>query len=311
MSLSDRKVVLVTRNTRLEDLVVRHNTIGQAKFYIEHLGADFKDYVLEHDTYKLALDKTVRQLETLARVQLLPREYLPNFVFAPDDIVATLGQDGLVANTLKYLDAQPLVAVNPDPERWDGVLLPYKVNDVSSAVTHVLSDQYRVKSITMAQVSLNDGQKLLAVNDLFIGQRTHVSSRYEIAFKKQKERQSSSGIIVSTGLGSSGWMKSVINGAKSIASGGANKTRQTANKETLAWDARSLLFAVREPFPSRTTGTNIVFGEIESNTVLKITSEMPENGVIFSDGVEADYLAFTAGFEATISVSDSSGRLVY
>lgn len=31
------------------------------------------------------------------------------------DIVVVIGQDGLVANTLKYLDGQPVIAINPDP----------------------------------------------------------------------------------------------------------------------------------------------------------------------------------------------------
>ena len=37
---------------------------------------------------------------------------------------------------------------------------------------------------------------------------------------------------------------------------------------------------------------------------------MPENGVIFSDGIESDYLAFNAGMQATIGVAERAGRLV-
>ena len=39
-------------------------------------------------------------------------------------------------------------------------------------------------------------------------------------------------------------------------------------------------------------------------------SRMPESGVIFSDGMESDYLRFTAGMEATITVAARRGRLV-
>jgi hypothetical protein len=38
---------------------------------------------------------------------------------------------------------------------------------------------------------------------------------------------------------------------------------------------------------------------------------MPENGVIFSDGIEADFLDFTSGITASISVADKVGQLVH
>jgi hypothetical protein len=37
---------------------------------------------------------------------------------------------------------------------------------------------------------------------------------------------------------------------------------------------------------------------------------MSEHGVIFSDGIESDHLAFTAGIEATIGLAPAQGRLV-
>ncbi|WP_283815061.1 MULTISPECIES: hypothetical protein [unclassified Bradyrhizobium] len=39
-------------------------------------------------------------------------------------------------------------------------------------------------------------------------------------------------------------------------------------------------------------------------------SLMPENGVIFSDGIEADRLDFNSGTEAQITVAEREGRLV-
>jgi hypothetical protein len=37
---------------------------------------------------------------------------------------------------------------------------------------------------------------------------------------------------------------------------------------------------------------------------------MPENGVIFSDGIEADFLEFNSGDVATIGLSERVGKLV-
>src|SRR6516225_6523069 len=106
--LTDNKIVLVTRPTRLAELVVRFNTVSQARFYIEHLGADFKDYLREDETYHHALVEAQGVLGQLGRVQVIDRGFLPNFVFGPEDTIVTLGQDGLVANTIKYLNGQPL-----------------------------------------------------------------------------------------------------------------------------------------------------------------------------------------------------------
>src|SRR5205807_8499657 len=104
----------------------------------------------------------------------------------------TLGQDGLVANTLKYLNGQPVVGVNPDPERWDGRLLPFRVADLPEVMPEVLLRKRRTRSVTMAKASLNNGQTLFAVNDLFIGPKTHCSARYVIRLGDSSETQSSS-----------------------------------------------------------------------------------------------------------------------
>src|SRR5258705_12962496 len=164
--LTDSKIILVTRPTRLAELVIRFNTVSQARFYIEHQGADFSDYLREDETYHRALAGAEGILGRIGRVQIVDRGFLPNFVFAPEDTVVTLGQDGLVANTLKYLDGQPVVGVNPDPRRWDGKLLPFKVADLSKIVPEVLTHGRKTKSVTMAKATLKQGQTMETGNDL-------------------------------------------------------------------------------------------------------------------------------------------------
>lgn len=308
--LTENKIILVKRKTRLEDIIARYNTLEQARFYIEHLGADFSDYVNEDERYKESIRHASSELEDLGRVQILDREYLPNFIFGESDIVVAIGQDGLVANTLKYLSTQLLIGVNPDPRRWDGILLPFKVSDLRLVVRDVFNMKRPIKEVSMAKATLNDGQSIYAVNDLFIGQRTHLSSRYRLEIKGRKEQQSSSGIIVSTGLGSTGWMKSVLTGAAGISRNASSNRPDIKNEKKMGWDANYLYFSVREPFPSKTTGTELVFGRVNENSPLKILSQMPENGVIFSDGIESDYIAFNSGIEATISVAEKKGHLV-
>ncbi|MEO8001793.1 MAG: sugar kinase, partial [Arenimonas sp.] len=231
MNDSDRKIILVTRTTRLQELVARYNTVEQARFQAEHLGMDFADFLEEDRIYHAAVSKVESGLAQHGRLQRLDRQFLPNFLFPPQCLVVVLGQDGLIANTLKYLKGQVLLGINPDPARFDGVLLPFNVDDFSKVMPEVLRGKRPVRDITMARARLNDGQELLAVNDLFIGMRNHVSARYELDFGKQHERQSSSGIIVSTGLGSTGWLRSVLTGAVALAGGKSNQRMQSLREK--------------------------------------------------------------------------------
>ncbi len=306
----DRKIVLVVRPTRLDELVARFNTVQQAQFYVEHLGADFGDYLAEHRTYRAAAARVESDLGAVGRVQRIDRGFLPNFVFGADDVVVALGQDGMVANTLKYLDGQHLLGVNPDPARWDGVLLPFRPEDLSKVVPEELAGRRSVRRVTMAKATLNTGVSIHAVNDLFIGPRSHVSARYVLRVGEREERQSSSGIIVSTGMGSTGWMKSLYAGWAAAASSFGAQVPPPAANAAFPWDAQFLNFFVREPFPSRTTGASLVTGRISPTAQLAIISEMPEHGVIFSDGIEGDFVEFNAGTRATIGIADRQGLLV-
>lgn len=310
MSAEDRKIVLITRRTRLEDLVRRHNTVEQARFQAEHSGQDFGDFIEEDRTYRAAVSRVADALDQHGRLQRLDRDFLANFLFPPNALIVVLGQDGLVANTLKYLDGQPVLAINPDPARWDGVLLPFKVADVTQIVSEALKDKRPTRSITMARAELNDGQQLLAVNDFYIGARTHVSARYDIRLGDRQERHSSSGVIVSTGLGSTGWLKSVLTGAGRIAGEIRTPENQSILESGLPWDTESLVFSVREPYPSRTTQVDLTFGRISARSELRLRSLMPENGVIFSDGMEADGLEFRSGIEVRIGVAQEHGALL-
>lgn len=305
---AERRVILVTRQTRLQELVARYNTLAQARFYLEHLGADFGDYLQEDEAYSRSLRVTVDALQRWGRYQLVDRSLLANFVFDPADIVVALGQDGLVANTMKYLQGQPLVGLNPEPSRWDGILLPFRPEDLGHVLPEVVSERRSLRSVTMAEARLSDGQRLLAVNDLFIGPRSHTSALYEISQGERSEFQSSSGLIVSTGMGSTAWLRSVVTGSLAISAAVAGGP--SVAYQPMPWDTPKLVFAVREPFPSRASQATIVYGTIEANVPLHLRSRMPDNGVIFSDGMELDFLRFTAGMEAVIAPARRQGCLV-
>jgi len=304
--MSIEYAIIVKNKTRLETLIERFNTKAQAKFYIERLGGNFDDYVLEHETFHQSLQNLQAQLSKLLKNKLVERSFVSNYIFTEKNLIIVIGQDGLVANTAKYSKGIPMVAVNPDKERYDGVLLPFDISNFMYGVEKVLDNSFQQRTIRFAEARLNDGQRLLAFNDLFIGASSHVSARYKISFNNKTEEQSSSGLIISTQAGSTGWLSSIFNMAYGVA-GMFDKNLKLKRPKLKDND---LLFAVREPFQSVRTQIGITTGILKGQNNLTIESLMPSNGVIFSDGIESDFLKFNSGTIAKIGLANETATLV-
>ncbi len=301
-------VIIVIGKTRLEQLIDRFNTKAQAKFYIEHSGGDFEEYESEHETFRKSLDFVLKTSSKHAKMKLIERKFLPNFIFSERDVVVALGQDGLVANAAKYVGGLPLIGVNPDLKRNDGILLPFSRETYEPGLVSVLENHFSSKHVTMAQASTSDGQVLLAFNDLFIGPASHTSARYKISYGTTSETQSSSGLIVSTGAGSTGWLSSVVNMSNGIHSIFQHTTNTVKLK--MSWEEDRLAFVVREPFLSNHSQISLTAGFITPKQKLSLESNMPYNGVIFSDGIESDFLHFNAGCRVEITLAKQKATIV-
>ena len=313
MDRNANKIVLVTQKSRLHELLYKYNTKAQAKFQIEHLGADFSDYILEDETYQKAFNDVKQIADKYAKLTVVDREFLPNMLFGKDDIVIAVGRDGLVCNTLKYLCGQKLIGVNPDPARWDGVLLPFEAGELERIIPQTITGDSNVRNVTMAKAVTNDGQEMLVVNDLFIGPKSHTSAQYDLTTRNTlggvvTEEQSSSGIIVSTGIGQTGWYKSVMAQAKAAC--GLFGYDGSDDYEKIGWDEKKLSFVVREPFSSNTTDATVVFGTLNEGDPFRVLSKMPKKGVIFSDGMEEDAIEFNSGVEVSVGIAETKGCLV-
>ena len=307
------KVVVVTRKTVLEELVERHGTRGQARFLSASRGESLADVEQAHDRYVQALATVCSAVPVGVRSQVIERGFLPNFLFGPHDLVVTLGQDGLVVNVAKYLAAQPILAFNPDPQRIDGVLVPFPAEAAAITLATAIAGSLPARAYTMARAALDDGQVVDAVNDLFVGVQSHASARYRLEYHGRAEVQSSSGIIVSTGAGSTGWYRSVMTATAGVAAAhlGPRAVGDLRDRYRFDPEAKELRFSVREPFVSRTSAADIVCGTVAAGETLEIVSQMPRGGVIFSDGMEQDFVRFDAGMRAVIRVADRCLRLLW
>jgi NAD kinase len=311
--MSFHKLILVTRKTQLEELIERHGTREQAAFLLRQRGQSLDDLADAHARYTTALSQLQAAIPSSLRSQLVERQFLPNFLFGPNDLIVTLGQDGLVVNTAKYLSEQPIIAFNPDPSRIDGVLVPFQMKDAADAIDAAINGVLDRKEVTMARATLDDGQTLDAVNDLFVGISGHASARYRLEFGDYAEEHSSSGVIISTGAGSTGWYRSIVTGAFGVSASIMNNETLAEMKNSYRFeiDARELRFSVREPFVSQTSGAELVYGKIEAGQPLEIISRMPQRGILFSDGMESDYLKFDNGMRATITIAPRRVQLYW
>jgi hypothetical protein len=298
------RIVVVTKKTPLEELLERHYSRGQAEFYLTSRGSSIEPYIRMHEAYHKALGCILTTLPRDIPHVSIERTQLYAFMFRSTDLMVAVGPDGLFVNLAKYLTGQPVIGVNPDPETINGITMRHRPQQVRAAITAVVAGMAVIDSITLAKLTTNDGRQLTAVNDFLIGRRDQGSARYRIELGKA-EHQSSSGILVSTGLGKSGWLSSILNMVTSLSG-----SDEAAQAFAINWDSPALAFVVREPFVSRDTQATLVSGLIRARNPLTVESEMPEGGYIMSDGMLDDGLEFNAGTTIKVGPADQQAKLV-
>lgn len=297
MSTVSPRAVVVTRRSDYEELLAVHATRGQAAFFLESRGQRIEELEERHALFEEAVHTVMRAIPADWRRARVMRGDLDRFVFEPSDVVVALGQDGLVANIAKYLRGQPVIGLNPEPDRFEGVLVKHPPEQAGRLLRATAAQRVELERRTLVRASLDDGQTLLALNEIFLGHRSHQSARYRLRANGLEERQSSSGLIVATGTGATGWARSIHRACKS----GVALPHPAED---------ALAFFVREAFPSVSTRTDTVEGRIEPDEALEVVSEMNDGGVVFGDGIETDHVDFSWGRVARIDRASERLSLV-
>jgi hypothetical protein len=212
-------------------------------------------------------------------------------------VIVAVGQDGLVANVAKYLDGQPVIGINPEPSRNPGVLVPHRPADAGRLLRAVTTGAAAIQERTMVTARLDDGQELVGLNEVYFGHVTHQSARYMLStMDGKRERHSSSGVVLSTGTGATGWCASIA--------------RQRADAPPLpSPEELAICWFVREAWPSPATGVTLTVGRLDAGEHIELTSE-GERLVVFADGLEPDRLELAWGQRATVGVAERRLKLV-
>jgi NAD kinase len=289
------RAVLVERPSEYDELLARHATHEQVRFFLEQRERSVDEVLERHAALAATHRAVVGAVPADWRAATVLRADLDRFLFEPGDVVLALGQDGLVANVAKYLDGQPVIGI--DPGVGEGVLVRNPPEAAADLIADLTSGAARIEERTMARARLDDGQEVLALNEIFVGHASHQSARYTIALGERVERQSSSGVIAATGTGATGWAASI--------------NRQLASPLSLPAPTQpELAFFVREAWPSSVTGTTLTAGRITAAQHLTITCELGEGGTVFGDGIEADHVAVDWGQRIEIGAASRTLRLV-
>jgi hypothetical protein len=294
MSTLAPRVVVVSRRSELDELLARHGTRPAAAYFLRQRGRDLGEVTARHAALEAALTEVGASVPADWRRGHVDRGDLPRFLFAPEDIVVAVGQDGLVANVAKYLDGQPVIGVNPEPARNPGVLVRHEPAAVRSLLR---AGGLPVVERTMVAARLDDGQELVGLNEVYVGHATHQSSRYSLStVDGRRERHSSSGVVVGTGTGATGWLSSL-----------AHDRRRSP--PVPGPDEPSLIWFVREAWSSPATGAALTEGRLGAAEPLALVCES-ERLVVFADGLEHDRLEVGWGQQVTVSVAARRLHLV-
>ncbi|MEV6421177.1 hypothetical protein [Streptomyces sp. NPDC051662] len=298
MSLAPR-AVLVHRTSEYEELLARHGTHGQAAFFLSSRGRSVDEVADRHHRARRALAAVAGAVPPRWRRARVERADLDRFLFAPEDVVVVVGQDGLVANVAKYLSGQPVVGIDTDPGRGLGVLVRHRAADAPGLLRAAIDGAGTVDELTMVEAVADDTQRLLALNEIYLGRPDHQTARYRLGPDDESaptEAQASSGVLVGTGTGATGWLRSV------------RRERGSALPVPRPADPQ-LVWYVREAWPSPTTGTTLVEGVLDHAERLRLTVES-DRLVAFGDGMESDALELTRGQTIRFGRSATALRLL-
>jgi len=126
------------------------------------------------------------------------------------DLAISIGGDGTALSASHFVEDKPLLAVNSSPETSVGALTTLNLGELKEKLEQISKKNFKTENLERIEVAINGKPaEHLALNEVFIAsEKAYHISKYKIKFKNEEELQRSSGLIFSTGTGSTAWFKS-------------------------------------------------------------------------------------------------------
>lgn len=197
-----------------------------------------------------------------SKISIALRDSLKKEYFDDKEVIVSVGGDGTFLSCAHNIDEQLLLlGVNSNPKKSEGALTSIMIWDLQEKLNEIVNDFdfLTIKEYTRERVRVCKKDKCVitehALNETYMGNiNPHHPSNYEIVYNDVTEKQRSSGVLVTTGTGSSAWY---------YAMGGRKFSREK----------QQLRFRIRELFKSRLYKPTLEKGKIHQEEVLEIVNK--------------------------------------
>ncbi len=248
--------------------------------------------------------KTKEQKSTLQAVKntlnkfnikhnLANRDKLRKLQFQNKDLIIAVGGDGTFLRAAQFIGNQILFGVNSDIKNKEGFFMKSNKNDFERKLKKIIKNQNQIKKLPRLEAYINNKKiETLALNEFFIGPRkSYHAAKYVIEANGRKERQKSSGILITTPTGSYAWAKSCCS-------------------KTLPLNSKNFQFVVREPYEGQVfKNYKLKYRILNKNQKISIASEMLD-GILIADSVSKEY-NLKNGSKATIKLSKNYINVIW
>ncbi len=243
---------------------------------------------------KSTLDVVIKTLKKYKiKFKLSNRDKLKKNQFKNISLIIAVGGDGTFLRAAHFVDKELLFGINSDVKDKEGFFMKSNKKDFEFKFKKILKNKFKVKKLLRLEAYL-DNKKIetLALNEFFIGTRkSYTAAKYTIEINGKKEKQKSSGVLITTPAGSYAWAKSCC-------------------KKTLPLNSKKYQFVVREPYEGKIFKSyKLEYGLLNKNQKVKVISEMLD-GVLVADSVSKEY-SLKNGSKVTIKLSNKYLNVIW
>ena len=208
------------------------------------------------------------------------------------DLIIVVGGDGTFLKTTRHVfDDTPVLPVSSDTKYNEAFYSKATPQDFAKKFEKLINGKSTTVKLPRLEAKINGKTaKALAVNEVFVGSaHPYQTSRYVLKVKRKEEFQKSSGVLITTRSGRTGWAMS-------------------AAKKRLNVPKNGLGYVVREPYSGRLTKPKLLQGVLTPQNKIKIKSSM-HRGIVVIDSSSKE-LKFTDGSKLEVTISKKTLTLV-